>query len=126
MSDSINSIYNCIFLTPSGFLLTSFASCDYYLYIFFFFLFIADALTLESVTPELSFQKEKTMYSLWRLAHTFNLLRRHFWSTLLRSLLVSCAIIVPIAIITAIAKIAYQEQSWEAFLVLTVTIIQVS
>ena len=66
------------------------------------------------------------MHSLWRLAHMFNLSRRHFWSTLLRSLLVSCAIIVPIAIITAIAKIAYQEQSWEAFLVLTVTIIQVS
>ena len=62
------------------------------------------------------------MHSLWRLAHMFNLSRRHFWSTLL----VSCAIIVPIAIITAIAKIAYQEQSWEAFLVLTVTIIQVS
>ena len=62
------------------------------------------------------------MHSLWRPAHTFNLSRRHFWSTLL----VSCAISVPIAIITAIAKIAYQEQSWEAFLVLTVTIIQVS
>ena len=59
VSDSINSIYNCIFLTPSGFLLASFASCDYYLYIFFFFLFIADALTLESVTPELSFSEGK-------------------------------------------------------------------
>ena len=65
------------------------------------------------------------MFSFWKLLHTFNLLKtasdHHFWATIL----VSCAILVPIATTSAIAKIAYQEQSWEAVLVLLVTIIQV-
>ena len=69
------------------------------------------------------------MYLFWRLFHALNILKNARWVTfdryLLATLLVSSAALVAIGIIAAVAKIAFDEQSWGAFIVLLVTMVQV-
>ena len=61
--------------------------------------------------------------------HTFNILIAVRWVTFgsyfLATILVSSAALVAIGTIAAVAKIAFDEQSWMAFIVLLVTLVQV-
>ena len=69
------------------------------------------------------------MYLFWKLVHLSNILktdpRKTFGSHSFAALLVSSAALVAIGATVAVAKIAFQEQSWWAFLMLIVTIVQV-
>ena len=75
-----------------------------------------------------------TMYSLWRFVRFLDVLKTSYYATaggtisyrqLFSTVLLSSAILVVIAAIVAIARIASQEQSWIASIVLLATIIQV-
>ena len=70
------------------------------------------------------------MYLFWRLFNWLNILKsaslftfgpRYFLATVL----VSSAALIAISTIAAVGKIAFDEQSWEASIVLLVTIVQV-
>ena len=61
------------------------------------------------------------MYMLWRFLELCKVLK----SVRPVTFLMSSAIVIVIATITAIAKIAYEDPSWFAFFLLLVTIIQV-
>ena len=70
------------------------------------------------------------MYSFWRLFHWLNILKSAPWLTFgpwyfLATVLVSSAALVAIGTIAVVAKVAFDEQSWLASIVLLVTIIQV-
>ena len=70
------------------------------------------------------------MYSLWRFVRFLDILKTSHYATisyrqLFSTVLLSSAILVAIAAIVAIARIASQEQSWIASIVLLATIIQV-
>ena len=74
------------------------------------------------------------MYSLWRFVRFLDVLKTSYYATaggtisyrqLFSTVLLSSAILVAIAAIVAIARIASQEQSWIASIVLLATIIQV-
>ena len=74
------------------------------------------------------------MYSLWRFVRFLDILKTSHCATagvsisyqkLFSTVLLSSAILVAIAAIVAIARIASQEQSWIASIVLLATIIQV-
>ena len=71
-----------------------------------------------------------TMYSLWRFVRFLDILKTSHYATisyrqLFSTVLLSSAILVAIAAIVAIARIASQEQSWIASIVLLATITQV-
>ena len=75
-----------------------------------------------------------TMYSLWRFVRFLDILKTSHYATagstisyrqLFSTVLLSSAILVVIAAIVAIARIASQEQSWIASIVLLATITQV-
>ena len=61
------------------------------------------------------------MYMLWRFLELCKVLK----SVRPVTFLMSSAIVIVIATITAIAKIAFEDPSWFAFFLLLVTIIQV-
>ena len=69
------------------------------------------------------------MHLFWKLFHLLNVLKSARWVTFgpyfLASLLVLSAALVAIGTIAAVAKIAFDEQSWVAFIVLLVTMVQV-
>ena len=70
------------------------------------------------------------MYLFWRLFHWLNTLKSAHWVTFgpryfLATVLVASAALVAIGAIAAFAKIAFNEQSWVALIVLLVTEIQV-
>ena len=69
------------------------------------------------------------MYLFWRLIHSLDILKATRWVTFapyfLATVLVSFAALVAIGTIATVAKIAFNEQSWMAFIVLLVTIVQV-
>ena len=66
---------------------------------------------------------------IWRLFHSFNILKSSRWVTIgrcfLATVLVSSAALVAIGTIAAVAKIAFDDGSLVAFFVLLVTIVQV-
>ena len=75
-----------------------------------------------------------TMYSLWRFVRFLDILKTSHYATaggtisyrqIFSTVLLSSAILVAIAAIVAIARIASQEQSWIASIVLLATITQV-
>ena len=70
------------------------------------------------------------MYLFWRLFHWLNTLKSAHWVTFgpryfLATVLVASAALVVIGAIAAVAKIAFDEQSWVALIVLLVTAVQV-
>ena len=74
------------------------------------------------------------MYSLWRFVRFLDILKTSHYATaggtisyrqIFSTVLLSSAILVAIAAIVAIARIASQEQSWIASIVLLATITQV-
>ena len=70
------------------------------------------------------------MYLFWRLFHWLNTLKSAYWVTFgpryfLATVLVTSAALVAIGPIAAVAKIAFDEQSSVALIVLLVTAIQV-
>ena len=73
---------------------------------------------------------------LWRFVRSLDVVKTTRWADaadspmsyyriLWATTLLSSAVLVVIATITAVARIAYEEHSWAAFVVLLVTIIQV-
>ena len=73
---------------------------------------------------------------LWRFVRSLDVLKTTCWPAtaaarpmsyrlLWAIALLSAAVLVVVATIVAVARIAYQEQSWAASLVLLVTIVQV-
>ena len=70
------------------------------------------------------------MYWFWRLFHWLNILKSARWFTFgpryfLATVLVSSAALVAIGTIAEVAKVAFDEQSLVASIVLLVTIVQV-
>ena len=66
------------------------------------------------------------MYLFWRLFHLLNILKNACWFTFgryfLATLLASSAALVAIGIIAAVAKIAFDEQSWVASLLVGIIV----
>ena len=64
----------------------------------------------------------------WRLFNSFNILKASHWvfgRCFLATVFVCSAALVAIGTIATVAKIAFDDRSWVAFVVLLVTIVQV-